>query len=458
MQYAIKKPAIGSPEQLQILQRRASILWQLDHPCILKPYPLPGPEHALRLTLSPQGSLHDHLASGHAVDLRFIVHTTWQLATALAYAHSRGIVHGNLKAQNILFDRQGAVVLTDFDMPTPAFVQSPLVLHALPHRAPEQEQGYSSPATDQYQLAQLADSWLQQASSSLSAPPQTLSAFKDTLRTAHDADAALRYPDMHQFARELAKVAATLSQPLSQRTRPPAHRARPLLWSGVALFLLMILAGSWLAGLSLQQQIVSTLTPPASPPLSPQMLYQSIIHTRPLVDNPPAGTGVGQWILQHDRAGGSCSLNSATLSLASPDGPSSEIDCTLNQLNISNFAFQAEMHFIHTDPTQENMQAGLFFRNSYTYFLDVPLSECAFSAHSDPPVHQNTACTLSQAHNVLCVIARQHTFYLYLNQMYVATITDTHYSSGSPGVFLLNDNPLPGQMVVSFTNVKLWLL
>jgi hypothetical protein len=342
-------------------------------------------------------------------------------------------------------------------MPAPVFAQSPLVLQALPHKAPEQERGYSSPATDQYQLAHLVESWLQQAATPPSAFPQAISAFRHTLSTAQHTDAARRYPDMQQFACELAKVVATLPHTVNERALPPVHRAHPLLWSSIALFLLLILAGSWLAGLSLQRHFTRTL----APLVSPQMLYQSIIHTRPMLDNPSAGNGAGQWILQHDRAGSSCSLNGSTLSLASPDGSPSEVDCTLNHLNVSNFAFQAEIHFVHTDAGQGYMQAGLFFRSSYIYFLDTSFNECAFIARSNPPVRQGTRCTFSQAPtatNALCVIARQHMFYVYLNQLYVATVTDRKYDSGELGVFLLNNDPLPGHLAVSFTNVKLWLL
>lgn len=461
MQYAIKKPAALSDEAIQTLQRRASILSQLDHPSILKMYPLEGSASALGLSLASQGSLHEQFQAGRAHEFRWIVLTTLQLALALAYAHSQGIVHGNLKAPNILFDRNGDVFLSDFDVLTPAFVQFPLVLQALPYRAPEQEQGHAWPATDQYQLAHLVENWLQRTDAEQHAPAEALAAFKRTLHIAQRASVAQRYQDMSLFARDVEKVAAMHPYTISGRASPSLRHAHPLLCKSVLLLLLLILGGSFIAGLALREHIFVALTPTTGPRLSPQALYQQITHTRPALADPPAGEGAGQWSGQHNRTGGSCSLSATTLSLVSPNGSPSEVDCTLNDLTVSNFAFQATMRFGSNDRTLENMQAGLFFRTSYTYIVDVPLSTCTFTARSSPPVHLSTGCTFSHAQsaaNVLCVIALQHTFFLYINGAYVATASDEHYRSGSLGVFLLNDTPAPGQLAVSFTNVNVWFL
>ncbi|MCP2937258.1 protein kinase, partial [Salmonella enterica subsp. enterica serovar Typhimurium] len=61
-----------------------------------------------------------------------------QAADALAHAHAAGVVHGGLKASNILVDGDGRVFVTDFALPSP----SPDALPAMPqYLSPEQVQG-----------------------------------------------------------------------------------------------------------------------------------------------------------------------------------------------------------------------------------------------------------------------------------------------------------------------------
>lgn len=461
IQYVVKRPAETSSEHIQLLQRRASILSRLNHSSIIKTHILENSEPAIGLTFAQQGSLYELVSAGYRCDLRFIIQCTLQLANALDYAHDQGFVHGNLKAQNVLFDRSGSALLSDFDVPMSTFVQSPLVLQILPYRAPEQEKQLVSPATDQYQLAYLVDDWLQSQETSLQASLEVIDVFRQTLRKAKNADAAQRYPNMRLFAQELEKVAATLPQTTKLTASLPLRRATPLVLSGVTLFLLLILVGGLLAGLSLKKQITSELTPTAQSTVSPQTLYRNITNARPTIDNPSAGNGVGQWILQQNRFGGACSLSGGIVYLVNPSTLSPEVDCTLGNLTAHNFAFQAEMHFLHIDRSPESIWAGLFFRGSYIYFLDIFSNECSFNVRSNPPIHDYTDCSFyhdKNAKNSLCVIALENTFYLYINQLYVATVADKHYQSGSLGVFLLNNDPVPTRLEVSFVNVKVWIL
>ena len=61
-----------------------------------------------------------------------------QAADALACAHAAGVVHGSLKASNLLIDGAGHVTVTDFELPAP----SPDALPAMPqYLSPEQVQG-----------------------------------------------------------------------------------------------------------------------------------------------------------------------------------------------------------------------------------------------------------------------------------------------------------------------------
>src|SRR5579871_5416189 len=94
------------------LKREHEIVSRLDHPGILKVFP---PEREEQTAVLPM-----ELASGG--DLRRlrgasyleIVPVLIELARALEYAHTRGVVHRDLKPGNVLFDSQERVRLVDF--------------------------------------------------------------------------------------------------------------------------------------------------------------------------------------------------------------------------------------------------------------------------------------------------------------------------------------------------------
>jgi serine/threonine-protein kinase len=83
-----------------------------------------------------------------------------QIASALGYAHSRGIIHRDVKPSNIMFDEQGNAFLTDFGIArliaaTTSFTMTGAQIGTPMYMPPEQWEGKGnlSQATDQYALA-----------------------------------------------------------------------------------------------------------------------------------------------------------------------------------------------------------------------------------------------------------------------------------------------------------------
>jgi serine/threonine protein kinase len=103
------------PEMLERFRREARAASQLVHPNIV-PIIDSGAAEGVMFTVMPYltgGSFADRLARGGqpAVEVAAIAA---QAATALDYAHRRGIVHRDVKPDNVLFDEDGHALVTDF--------------------------------------------------------------------------------------------------------------------------------------------------------------------------------------------------------------------------------------------------------------------------------------------------------------------------------------------------------
>ncbi len=94
--------------------REARIAAQLQHPHIVSVYDVGVFEHFHYIAMQYQSG--GKLDSERMLDLTVggAVGICRDIAAALAYAHSKGFVHRDVKSDNILFDDRGNAVLTDF--------------------------------------------------------------------------------------------------------------------------------------------------------------------------------------------------------------------------------------------------------------------------------------------------------------------------------------------------------
>lgn len=95
--------------------REAQMAAQLRHPHILPVYDF-GEDNGtpyIAMKVVEGGTLEPYIKNG-PLALVFIARVLNQIASALDHAHEQGVIHRDLKPDNILFDRDGHVYLADF--------------------------------------------------------------------------------------------------------------------------------------------------------------------------------------------------------------------------------------------------------------------------------------------------------------------------------------------------------
>ena len=168
-----------------------------------------------------------------------------EVADALAFAHERGLIHRDVKPQNVLLSPDGDAKVTDFGIARSLDVehgmtQTGTVLGTSNYLSPEQASGKpTTPSTDVYSLGVVlyelltgdvpfpGDNFVAVAMKHLNElPPDVLEQRPDipmrlaaAVDRALEKDPALRFPSMDQFARELRQCLAELDAPVDDAER-----------------------------------------------------------------------------------------------------------------------------------------------------------------------------------------------------------------------------------------------
>lgn len=157
-------PEVASGEEfIQRFRNEAKIVARLEHPHILPVYDFGdyNGQAYLVMRLLQAGDLQDRMEQG-ALSLDETRKIVGQLADALTYAHTKGVVHRDLKPQNVLLDAGGNTYLTDFGIAKAAGNTSQMtatgtIMGTPSYMAPEQWRSESVDArTDIYALGIMA--------------------------------------------------------------------------------------------------------------------------------------------------------------------------------------------------------------------------------------------------------------------------------------------------------------
>src|SRR5215467_10730512 len=229
---------VDDPEYVERFRREARAVAQLSHPNIVTVIDR-GVEEGRQYIVFEHvdgENLKELVARNGRLPLRQAVELTLSVADGLAFAHQHGLVHRDVKPQNVLVSREGEVKVTDFGIARSLDVehgvtQTGTVLGTGEYLAPEQASGSPvSPATDVYSLGVVlwellagdvpftGENFVAVALRHVSEPPPHLRERRPDVPWRLDAaveralakDPARRFPSMAAFAAELRACLAEL--------------------------------------------------------------------------------------------------------------------------------------------------------------------------------------------------------------------------------------------------------
>ena len=259
--YALKQLLLAdTPELRARFAREAQLLARLEHPGLIRVHSaeLEGPTPHFVLEFVSGGSLMERLQREGPLPLPEALRITREVGAALSYLHQEGVLHRDLKPQNVLFGSEGEVRLADFglarELGSLTLTQAGELLGTPAFMPPEQAvDGHSADArSDVYALGALLYTMLSgappfQATSPLATLDQVLNLPAPALElpglppsVAQTCAAALAKDP----AERPASVAAFLEALESRSSRKAARQ--PAVLAGLSLLGLCCWGGAWL--------------------------------------------------------------------------------------------------------------------------------------------------------------------------------------------------------------------
>jgi DnaJ C terminal domain len=195
-----------------------------------------------------------------------------------------------------------------------------------------------------------------------------------------------------------------------------------------------------------------------------QSIYTKATSGTPTINDPLSGQDGNNWDVGSTSGEGSCNFSGNAYHVGAQTSDYF-YSCSAATPTFSNFAYQVQMKIIQGD------YGGIIFRadstnSKYYYFrvgkdgaYDLTVSHDNTFAH-DKLLKSGTAPSIIKTGlnqtNLVSVVANGNNLYLYVNQKYLALISDNTYTSGQIGV--LGGNFASNSADVAFTNAQVWTI
>ena len=250
----------GDRESAERFKREALSAARLSHPNIVQVYDRGDTEDGssyIAMEYVPGGMLKDLILRDGPLDSGTAASYGYQVAEALGAAHAKGVVHRDIKPQNVLITTSGHAKVADFGIARAASAASQTrtgtVMGTAGYMSPEQALGHpATPKSDLYSLGVVlyeavtgklpftADNPIAVSMKHVNEAPRPPKALNPALPDGMNAiimrllskDPDDRYPDADALAEDLWRarrgtaVAAAEAKTVETPTRPPAQTAR----------------------------------------------------------------------------------------------------------------------------------------------------------------------------------------------------------------------------------------